>query len=245
MWSSRTIRHLSSLLAVLTLVALSCAALAIADEIMGDANRVTAGIETTVTKSPGETGSGEFALVVSDNATDPVNGCNAGPGTGPGSKPPVVLSVSSNKSWLTLTQSTITLIGCDSGNLNDLAPAAQVDYSVAAAAPGGEVATVTARYQSGGASGGSYSSGSFQVRTPVPTDTTPPVVTPSVLGTLGDNGWYTSNVNVSFNVTDPESTVSSQSAGCSGGTVSSDTTGVTFTCTATSAGGSKTESVTI
>src|SRR5687767_4142568 len=97
MRSFRPLRHLPSLLAVLALVALSCAALAIADEIKGDANRVTTGIETIVTTSPGGSGSGEFALVVSDNATDPENGCNAGPGTGPGSKPPVVLSVTSNK----------------------------------------------------------------------------------------------------------------------------------------------------
>ena len=245
MRSFRPLRYLPSLLTVVALVALSCAALAIADEIKGDANSITPGIETIMTTSPGQSGSGEFALVVSDNATDPVNGCNAGPGTGPGSKPPVVLTLSSNKPWLTLTQSTISLTGCDSGNLSDLSPAGQVDYSVAAAAPGGEVATVTASYQSGGAAGGSYTSGTFQVRTPVPTDTTAPVITPSVVGTLGDNGWYTSNVNVSFDVTDPESTVSSKSAGCSGDTVSSDTTGVTFTCTATSAGGSKTESVTI
>ena len=142
-----------------------------------------------------------------------------------GSKPPVLLSVTSNKPWLTLAQSTISLSGCDSGNLSDLSPAARVDYSVAAAAPGGEVATVTAGYLSGGVQGGKYTSGSFQVQTPVPTDTTPPVVTPSVVGTLGDNGWYTSNVNVSFTVTDPESTVTSQSAGCAGATVTSDTDG--------------------
>jgi hypothetical protein len=76
-------------------------------------------------------------------------------------------------------------------------------------------------------------------------DSTPPVITPDVQGTKGDNDWYTSDVAVGFDVNDPDSTVTSTSAGCDGGTVTSDTTGLTFTCTATSAGGSDTKSVTI
>ena len=75
-------------------------------------------------------------------------------------------------------------------------------------------------------------------------DATPPVVTPVLSGTLGANGWYTSNVGVSWKVTDPESTVSSTS-GCGAVTVSNDTAGSTFTCTAKSAGGSTTRSVTV
>lgn len=78
------------------------------------------------------------------------------------------------------------------------------------------------------------------------TDSTPPVITPNVVGTLGSNGWYTSNVDVSFTVTDPDSTISSQSAACTiTTTISTDTTGQTVTCTATSAGGTSSESVTI
>jgi hypothetical protein len=67
-------------------------------------------------------------------------------------------------------------------------------------------------------------------------DLSPPVVTVNVAGTQ-HNGWYTSNAVVSFSVTDPESDVTSQSADCAGATVSADTAGQTFTCTATSAGG--------
>ena len=78
----------------------------------------------------------------------------------------------------------------------------------------------------------------------VPSDSTPPVITPNVVGTLGSNGWYTSNVDVSWTVTDPESTVTSTS-GCGPTTISADTIGVTLTCSATSAGGTSTESVTI
>jgi hypothetical protein len=66
-------------------------------------------------------------------------------------------------------------------------------------------------------------------------DPTPPVVTANVSGTQ-HNGWYTSNAVVSFTVVDPESAIASESADCAGATVSADTAGQTFTCTATSAG---------
>lgn len=63
-------------------------------------------------------------------------------------------------------------------------------------------------------------------------------------GTQGDNGWYTSNVGVSWTVMDPESAISSTS-GCGAVTVNSDTTGTTYTCTATSTGGTTSKSVNI
>src|SRR5215217_4702347 len=80
----------------------------------------------------------------------------------------------------------------------------------------------------------------------VQTDSTPPVITPDVSGTLGNNGWYTSNVSVSWTVTDAESAVTSKSASCDTTTIiNTDTTGQTVSCTATSAGGTDTKSVTI
>jgi hypothetical protein len=75
-------------------------------------------------------------------------------------------------------------------------------------------------------------------------DTTPPVITPSVNGTLGNNGWYTSTVNLTWSVVDNESPVTMQ-VGCGSRTVSADTVGSTFTCQATSAGGTTSRSVTI
>ena len=47
-------------------------------------------------------------------------------------------------------------------------------------------------------------SGTVQVT--LVTDTTPPVITPNVSGTLGNNGWYKSNVTISWNVTSPDVT---------------------------------------
>jgi hypothetical protein len=75
-------------------------------------------------------------------------------------------------------------------------------------------------------------------------DSTAPVIMPTVTGTLGNNGWYTSDVDVSWSVNDPESAVSA-SMGCETTSVTADTSGITFTCSATSGGGSSNQSVTI
>ncbi len=75
-------------------------------------------------------------------------------------------------------------------------------------------------------------------------DTSAPVIAATVDGDLGNNGWYTSDVNVSWTVTDNESAVSS-TVGCETTDVTADTEDVTFTCTATSAGGTASESVTL
>ena len=77
-----------------------------------------------------------------------------------------------------------------------------------------------------------------------PVDNTPPVITPTVSGTLGNNGWYTSNVTVNWTVTDDQSPITAQT-GCDPSAVTADTAGDTFTCSATSGGGGTSQSVTI
>jgi uncharacterized protein YegL len=75
-------------------------------------------------------------------------------------------------------------------------------------------------------------------------DPTPPVIARSVTGTQV-NGWYTSNVEISFTAVDPQSGIAS-SSGCGAVTLATDTAGQTFTCTATNgAGASSTDSVTV
>jgi hypothetical protein len=78
----------------------------------------------------------------------------------------------------------------------------------------------------------------------IPPDVTPPVIEPGISGTLGNNGWYRSDVSVSWNVSDEESAVTSQ-AGCGTTTLTTDNAGTTYTCSATSAGGTATQSVTV
>ena len=75
------------------------------------------------------------------------------------------------------------------------------------------------------------------------TDVTPPLITPQIAGTPGTNGWYVSDVTVSWTVTDPESAVTT--TGCAPTTISTDTAGIALTCTASSYGGSNTASVSV
>ena len=65
----------------------------------------------------------------------------------------------------------------------------------------------------------------------IPADTTPPIIVPHIAGTLGNNGWYRSNVTVSWSVSDPESGIAS-STGCTSTTLTTDTAGATLTCSA-------------
>jgi hypothetical protein len=70
-----------------------------------------------------------------------------------------------------------------------------------------------------------------------------PAITSKIAGTLGNNEWYTSNVTVSWEVTNTGSPVTSKT-GCNTTVISSDTVGTTLTCTSTSAaGGTNSQSV--
>ena len=70
-------------------------------------------------------------------------------------------------------------------------------------------------------------------------DNSPPVIgytlTPPTPD--GNNGWYRSNVDVSWSVDDAESAISSKT-GCTPSTLSTDSAGASYACSATSAGGS-------
>ena len=69
------------------------------------------------------------------------------------------------------------------------------------------------------------------------------MITPTVTGAAG-NGWYTSNVSLAWSVVDSESAISSQT-GCGTVNITADQAGTTYTCQATSAGGTASNSVTI
>jgi hypothetical protein len=80
-----------------------------------------------------------------------------------------------------------------------------------------------------------------------PPDTTAPLITPNVTCDVpGNSPWCKGNIAVSWTVTDPESLITS-TAGCDPTTINSDTplAGTTLTCTATSGGGTTSNSVTV
>jgi hypothetical protein len=72
-----------------------------------------------------------------------------------------------------------------------------------------------------------------------PPDTTPPVIAPSVSPAVpdGTNGWYRSDVSLHFQVDEPESPASLSSTGCGDVSITADQPATTYSCTATSAGG--------
>jgi alpha-tubulin suppressor-like RCC1 family protein len=72
--------------------------------------------------------------------------------------------------------------------------------------------------------------------TATPTDSTPPMITANVIGTPGLNGWYISDVTVTWTINDPESNITS-TRGCDTTTITTETRGMTLTCSATNAAG--------
>lgn len=81
--------------------------------------------------------------------------------------------------------------------------------------------------------------------TPTGDVTAPTIGTPVITGTLGNNGWYTSDVTITWPVSDNESGIAS-STGCSVA-LTSNTAGESFTCSATNGAGltATSEAVTI
>jgi hypothetical protein len=202
--------------------------MAFADNLQGDDLNTNG----NTTKTPGQTGTAKFYLVSNGN-----DGCNVD------ASHSATVTVSSNQSWLTIdSPGSVSLTACSSGNY------ATIGYTVSGTAPIGGIATISG-VASGGKSGNNgYNNnpGDFTVTViqPTVTDSTPPLIVPNISGTPGSNGWYISDVTVSWTVTDNESAISS-ATGCDTTTISTDTAGTTLTCSATSAGGTSSQSVTI
>jgi hypothetical protein len=69
-------------------------------------------------------------------------------------------------------------------------------------------------------------------------DTSPPVVTPNLTGTLGTNGWYRGTVGLTWSIADP-GTVSTSitGVGCGPVSITTDQAATSYTCTGSSLGG--------
>jgi hypothetical protein len=65
----------------------------------------------------------------------------------------------------------------------------------------------------------------------------PPLVNFNIVGTKGANGWYTSNVTVSWTFSDPERPITAWSPGCNATTLVNDTPGTTLSCSVTNSDG--------
>ncbi|ACO45837.1 PxKF domain-containing protein [Deinococcus deserti] len=180
-----------------------------------------------ISRTPGQTGNPSFYMAETSN--DNQNNCNFNNG---------------QKGTLTLTSSdvskipnppTVEITGCGTAN------PVTIPYTVASGATAGEV-TLTAT-ATGGHAGSTNTPTSFIVEIIIPsgTDTSPPVIVPTVTGTQGLNDWYTSDVQVVWSVTDGQSAITTRE--CPTPLIETDTNGTTVTCSATSAGGTSTRSV--
>jgi hypothetical protein len=134
---------------------------------------------------------------------------------------------------VTVSPSSLTFNACDLQKPVTFSASAAGTYSIPAV-------TVTDSH-------GDYNVGptsfTLQVNNPAPSDTTAPVIEPTIVGTLGNNGWYTSDVSLSWTITDPESAWSS--TGCGTVNITTDQQATSYTCSASSAGGTSSKTVSI
>ncbi|NPV67598.1 MAG: hypothetical protein HPY64_10675 [Anaerolineae bacterium] len=205
-------------LMALAIVAVLTASVVLADNVQND---VVAGGNDTFTL--GSSTSVNYKITA--NSGDGQAGCNAAdtsPATVTINIPPGV----------TATPGSLTFTSCGNWQSVVFTASAVGDYSI------------TVSVSDSGPGTYNTNPATFTLHVLPPPDTTPPVITPSVSGTSGNNGWYKSDVTVSWTVSDSESAISS-SSGCGTTTINYDTSGVTLTCTATSAGGTSSQSVTI
>jgi hypothetical protein len=214
-------------LSLALIAAMLVTSLAAADPII---NNIDTTVDSTLesrTITPGGSTMVGFFIVASNNDPSPdASGCNA-----TGSNPAIVtLDVPSE---VTATPSSFQIVGCDNVVNTTFSSDTVGSYEIS-------IASVT-----GGKSGSQWNMepASFTLNV-ASLDNTAPVITPNISGSLGNNGWYVSDVTVSWMVSDDESAISS-SSGCDPTTINSDTAGTTLTCSATSAGGNSGQSVTI
>ena len=76
-------------------------------------------------------------------------------------------------------------------------------------------------------------------------DETAPEITPVVIGTLGHDDWYTSDVQIAWTVDEPDSGSTLTTDGCDATTIDTDTSATTLSCGAESDGGTASRSVTL
>ena len=178
---------------------------------------------TIITKFPGQSFKTDYFVTASSNqGTSDPPGCNIG--TVPNEVATVNLTIvatSGSLTTLSYTPYPIKLSSCNTKFPVTFTSTASGTYQISAATVDED--------------GNAYSTnGSFVL---VFVDNTPPVITVAInpASPDGANGWYVSPVAIDWTVTDPESPITSPP--CQDQTITTDFGETTFTCTATSAGG--------
>lgn len=189
---------------------------------------IDASLETVNLNQNGASASVDYKVVATN--ADGVTGCNLS-----ASGTLTVSLESSDPTVATVSPSTLTFVNCADIKTVTVTPhaAGQADITLS---------------QEANLSGGSFnlSASTFKaVVASIPSvDTTPPVITSNVSPAPNSAGWNNSDATVTWTVSDPESSILTKT-GCDTKTQTTETWGKVFTCTATSAGGTSTKSVTV
>jgi hypothetical protein len=230
------LRSKISLLFVVCAVLLAIPAVALADNIVDDLE----GAATTKTITAGDSFANNYWVVANSAAGSP-SGCDVGVADDGNT---ATFSINT-PAGVTASPSSLTFDECKDGPNNHAqavtftsSTAGTYEITVSKDSGTGSYNTNPSKFtlvvnaSSGGGGGGG--------------DTTAPVITKVVTPASpdGNNGWYKSPVSVDWTVSDPESAISSQN-GCDDFTINSDQLEQTYTCTATSAGGTSSDSVTL
>lgn len=206
---------------------------AIADQIYNN-------IDTTIDSSyevmditAGGSGSVTFRVHPTTGGGDSVTGCNLSSGT----KSATFNVLSSDESIATVSPASITFTGPGCSD-------AETVTVTGVAAGSATISLSEASNGTGGSFNVSPAAFTVNVSAPAPSDTTPPEIFPTVTPEANEAGWHNTDVTVSWSFNDGESAITS-TEGCDEVTLTDETAGTVLTCTATSAGGTASESVTV
>lgn len=228
-------RLTARLVALAALVPLSLALSAVpanADDVRND---VSAGAAGATINNPGGSATVNYRISATGAGTDGQAGCNADDGS------PVTVSIVT-PAEVTATPASLTFNACGQ--------AAQKPVVFTATTNG--TYGITATWADTGIGAYTVSGAAFNLLVqsatpPPPADTTPPVITPTLTPSppSGTNGWHTTDVSLTWTVSELESPASLVTSGCGDSTVTVDQVSTDYTCSATSEGGPSSRTVSI
>jgi len=221
------------------IAAILLAAVAYADNVQVndvDVDTVTGDKSLTVTTGTSTVSSATFnyRIQATGAGNDGQAGCNAADGT------PATLSVVGLPAGVSVVTSSLTVSVCGPAGAKSL----YLDVGPSTVAGSYPVTVNVSDPCVAPATCGSYNT-SQAAFTLYILDGTPPSITETITGTLGNNGWYTSDVDLSWTVADPNSGIAT-STGCGPTSITADQPATDYTCSATNGAGlsnSKTVSI--
>ncbi len=216
-----TIPRMSRVMPLLVIFVLLMSSVAVADNVQND---VVVGDTDTIT--PGGSTTVHYHISATGQGNDGQSGCNAADGS--------AATVTINApAGVTATPSSLVFTACGT--------AAKQSVLFSSSAVGNHLITVSVADPGSTSTYGTYTTNqaSFTLKVQAPADTTPPQITPVLdpAAPDGSNGWYRSDVSLSWTVTEPETPASVVKTGCAAVSVTADQAATSYSCQATSSGG--------